>query len=157
SDAQAAHELGTSVGASFKLNGSAGMFALDLHGVTEVAKDGSLLSTFNQLGSAQLVVTGRVDARDGRALAEAVGLDRLVSVDDREGRLDFKTSGRVDGAMATTARVMAGGLDISISGTLQAAQGQDVIADLALSVAQANVRIPQTGTLPTSLKAHLNY
>ncbi|HSV23460.1 MAG TPA: AsmA family protein, partial [Xanthobacteraceae bacterium] len=157
SDAQAAREVGMPAGASFKINGSAGAFALDLQGVTEVARDGSLLATFAQLSSAKVVVAGHVDAHDGLTLVKAIGLDWLVSVDDRDGRLDFKASGRPDGSMAATAQITAGGLDVSVSGTLQAAQSQAAAANLELSVAQANVRVPQTGTLPTTLMARLNY
>ena len=152
-DAQAARDAGMPAGASFKIDGRAGALAFNLQGVTEVASDGSLLATFAQLGQAKVVVAGRVDAHDGRTLVEAVGLDRLVSVDSRAGRLDFKASGRLDGPMAATAQATAGGLDVSISGTLQAAQSQAATANLMLSVVQANVRVPQTGTLPTTLTA----
>jgi uncharacterized protein involved in outer membrane biogenesis/tetratricopeptide (TPR) repeat protein len=156
-DAQAAREAGMAAGLSFKIDGSAGAFALNLQGVAEVPSDGSLLATFVQLDPAKVVVGGRIDARDGRALVEAVGLDRLLSVDDRAGRLDFKASGRLGGAMTATAQVTAGGLGVSLNGTLEAAQSQAATADLALSVAQANVRLPQAGTLPAAFTAHLNY
>src|SRR5262249_49445134 len=99
-DAQAAREAGMAAGARFKIDGSAGAFAFDLQGVAEVPSDGSLLAAFVQPGPAKIVVAGRIDARDGRTLVEAVGLDRLVSVDDRAGRFDFKASGRFDGPMA---------------------------------------------------------
>src|SRR5579871_880885 len=158
SDAQAVREAGMDAGTGFKISGSAGAFAFDLRGVAETANDGSLPATFAQLGSAKAVVAGRIDARDGRTLVEAVGLDGLVSVDDRAGRLDFKASGRFAGPIAATAQVTAGGLDLSIDGTVQAGgQNQAATANLALSVGQANVRVPQTGTLPTTLKARLNY
>jgi uncharacterized protein involved in outer membrane biogenesis len=156
-DAQVAREAGMPAGASFKIDGSGGAFAFNLQGFTEVAGDGSLLATFAQLGQAKVVVSGRVDANDGRTLVEAVGLDRLVSVDNRAGWLDFKASGRLDGPMAATAQVTAGGLDVSTNGTLQVAQSQAATANLMLSVVQANLRVPQTGTLPTTLTAHLNY
>jgi large subunit ribosomal protein L24 len=156
-DAQAAREAGMAAGLSFKIDGSAGAFALNLQGVAEVPSDGSLLATFVQLDPAKVVVGGRIDARDGRALIETVGLDRLLSVDDRAGRLDFKASGRLGGPTTVTAQVTAGGLGVSLNGTLEAAQSQAATADLALSVAQANVRLPQAGTLPAALTAHLNY
>src|SRR5712671_1173407 len=157
SDAQAAREAGMAAGAGFKIDGRAGAFAFELQGVAEVPSDGSLLATFVQLDPAKVVVAGRIDARDGRTLVEAVGLDRLLSVDDRAGRLDFKASGRLGGAMTATAQVTAGGLGVSLNGTLEAAQSQAATADLALSVAQANVRVPQAGTLPAALTARLHY
>ncbi len=156
-DAQAAREAGMAAGLSFKIDGSAGAFALNLQGLAEVPSDGSLLATFVQLDPAKVVVGGRIDARDGRMLVEAVGLDRLLSVDDRAGRLDFKASGRLGGPMTATAQVTAGGLGVSLNGTLEAAQSQAVTANLALSVAQANVRVPQAGTLPAALTARLHY
>jgi uncharacterized protein involved in outer membrane biogenesis/Flp pilus assembly protein TadD len=157
SDAQAAHDAGMAAGASFKIDGSAGAFAFNLQGVTEVPSDGSLLATFVGLDTAKVAVAGRIDARDGRTLVEAVGLDRLLSVDNSAGRFDFKASGRLGGPMTATAQVTAGGLGFSLDGTLQVAQSQAVTADLALSVAQANVRVPQAGALPTTLTARLNY
>ena len=156
-DAQAAREAGMAAGLSFKIDGSAGAFAFNLQGVAEVPSGGSLLAAFVQPDPAKVVVGGRIDARDGRALVETVGLDRLLSVDDRAGRLDFTASGRLGGPMTATAQVTAGGLGVSLNGTLEAAQGQVATADLALSVAQANVRVPQAGTLPATLKARLNY
>lgn len=156
-DAQAAREAGMAAGLGFKIDGSAGAFALNLQGVAEVPSDGSLLATFVQLDPAKVVVGGRIDARDGRALVEVVGLDRLLSVDDRAGRLDFKASGRLGGPVTATAQVTAGGLGVSLDGTLEAAQSQVAKADLALSVAQANVRLPQAGTLPAALTARLHY
>jgi len=156
-DAAAARAAGMAAGVTFKIDGSAGALALDLQGIAEMPSDGSLLAAFVQPGPAKFAIGGRIDARDGRALAEAVGLDRLLSVDDRVGRLDFNASGRLGGPMSTTAQLTAGGLDISLAGTLQAAQRQAATADVALTVAQANVRLPQAGTLRTALTARLNY
>jgi AsmA family/AsmA-like C-terminal region len=156
-DARAAREAGMPAGAGFKIDGNAGGFAFDLRGVAEAASDSSLLATFTHLGSAKVVVGGRVDAGDGRTLMETIGLDPLVSVDGGPGWLDFKVSGRLDGAMEATAQVAAGGFDASISGTLQAPQSQAATANLILSIAQAKVRVPQTGTLPAKLTARLSY
>ncbi len=156
-DAQAAREAGVPAGLSFKIDGSAGAFALDLYGVAEAPGDGSLLAALVQPGPAKVVVGGRIRARDGRSLVEAVGLDRLVSVDDRAGQIDFKASGRLDDAMVVTAQATAGGLSASLGGTLQAAQSQTPTANLVLSIAQANVRLPQNGTLPMKLTARVNY
>ncbi|HKD30565.1 MAG TPA: AsmA family protein [Xanthobacteraceae bacterium] len=156
-DAQAAREAGMAAGASLKMDGSAGAFTLDLQGVAEVPGGASLLATFTQLGSARIVATGHVDVRDGRTLVESAGLDRLLSVDNRAGSLNFKASGRLDGAMTATAQLAAGGLDVSIDGTLQGVQSQAATANLTVSVARANVRVPQAGTLPATLTARLNY
>jgi uncharacterized protein involved in outer membrane biogenesis/tetratricopeptide (TPR) repeat protein len=156
-DSQAAREAGIPAGLSFKIDGNAGAFALDLYGVAEAAGGGSLLAALVQPGPAKVVVGGRIWAGDGRSLVEAVGLDRLVSVDDRAGQLDFKASGRLDDTMAVTAQATAGGLSVSLGGTLQAAQSQTPTANLVVSIAQANVRLLQAGTLPAKLTARVNY
>jgi uncharacterized protein involved in outer membrane biogenesis/tetratricopeptide (TPR) repeat protein len=157
SDTRAARDAGMAAGLSFKIDGSAGAFAFNLQGVTEVPSDGSLLAAFVPRDAAKVVVAGRIDARDGRTLVEAVGLDRLLSVDDHAGWLDFNASGRLGSPMAATAQVTAGGLGVALDGTLQVAPSQPATADLMVSVAQANVRVPQAGTLPTTFTARLNY
>jgi uncharacterized protein involved in outer membrane biogenesis/tetratricopeptide (TPR) repeat protein len=155
-DPQAASEAGIPAGLSFKIGGKADAFAFDLQGVAEAPGSGSLLAALAQPAPAKIVVAGHIEAGDGRTLVEAVGLDRLVSVDERAGRVDFKASGRLGDRMAVTVQAMAGGLSVSLNGSVQAAQSQAPTADLVVSIAQANVRVP-TGTLPTNLTARLNY
>jgi AsmA-like C-terminal region/AsmA family len=157
-DAQAAREAGIPDGAAFRINGSAGAFGLDLKGVAELPLgDGLPAASLGRLAHSKVAVAGRVDVHDGRALMEAAGLDRLLDVDDRAGRLDFEALGSLGGPMAATAQVTAGGLDVSLNGTLRAAQSQLTNADLALAVTQANVRVAQAGTLPVKFTARLNY
>jgi tetratricopeptide (TPR) repeat protein len=155
-DPQAASEAGIPAGLSFKIGGNADAFAFDLQGVAEAPSSGSLLAVLTQPAPAKIVAAGHIEAGDGRTLVEAVGLDRLVSVDERAGRLDFKASGRLGDRMIVTVQAMAGGLSVSLNGSVQAAQGQTPTANLLVSVGQANVRVP-TGTLPTNLTARMNY
>lgn len=155
-DAQAANDAGIPAGLSFKIGGNADAFAFDLQGVAEAPGSGSLLAGLVQPAPGKIVVAGHIETDEGRALIEAVGLDRLVSVDERAGRLDFKASGRLDDGMTVAAQAMAGGLSVSLNGSVQAAQSQMPTASLVVSIAQANVRVP-TGTLPTNLIARLNY
>jgi hypothetical protein len=158
-DAQAARAAGIPDGASFSINGGAGAFWFELKGAAELPPaEGSLAASLDRLAQSKVAVAGQVDARDGHALVEAAGLDQIVSVDDGIGRIDLQASGRAGGPMTTVARVTAGGLDMTLNGALQAAQGQLTNADLAFSVAQANVRIAPAGnTLPAQFKAHLTY
>jgi hypothetical protein len=155
-DPQAASEAGIPAGLSFKIGGNADAFAFDLQGVAEAPGSGSLLAVLTQPAPAKIVVAGHIEAGDGRTLVEAVGLDRLVSVDERAGRLDFKASGRLGDRMIVTVQAMAGGLSVSLNGSVQAAHGQTPTANLVVSVGQANVRVP-TGTLPANLSARMNY
>jgi hypothetical protein len=52
-------------------------------------------------------------------LVELLGLDSVVAVDKRAGRLNLAASGSIDGGLAVDAKVLAGGLDLSTSGTLR--------------------------------------
>jgi tetratricopeptide (TPR) repeat protein len=155
-DAQAASDAGIPAGLSFKIGGNADVFAFDLQGVAEAPGSGSLFAALGQPASGNVVVAGHIETGDGRTLVEAVGLDRLVSVDERVGRLDFKASGRLGDGMTVAAQAIAGGLSVSLSGSLQAAQSQTPTASLVIAIGQANVRVP-TGTVPTNLTARLNF
>src|SRR5262249_21882633 len=94
-DAQAAREAGIPDGVAFRINGSAGASGFDLKGVAELPLgDGSLAASLDRLAYSKVAVASRVDVHDGRALVEAAGLDRILDVDDRAGRLDFEALGR---------------------------------------------------------------
>jgi uncharacterized protein involved in outer membrane biogenesis len=155
-DPLAASEAGIPAGLSFKIGGTADGFAFDLQGVAEAPGGGSLLAALAQPAPAKVVVAGHIEAGDGRTLVEAVGLNRLVSVDERAGRFDFKASGRLGDRMTVTAQATAGGLSVSLNGSVQTAQSQTPTANLVVSIAQANMRVP-AGTLPTNFTARLNY
>jgi tetratricopeptide (TPR) repeat protein len=152
-DAPAARAAGTPAGAKFKIGGSAGTFAFNLEGDA-----GTTDATFTdpaKLGTAKLDLTGRLEAQDGGALIDLVGLARLVAVDKGAGRLDFKAAGTVDGPMTVEARITAGGLDASTSGSLRLPLGRPAAAGQAVEVAKAVLRMPR-GTAPASLKARLD-
>jgi uncharacterized protein involved in outer membrane biogenesis len=155
-DAQAARAAGIPDGASFSVDGSAGPFWFDMKGAMELPPAAGSPS-FARIAPSKIAVAGNVDVRDGRTLLEAAGLDRLLSVNDRTGRVDFWVSGRPDGPMTTTAQVTAGGLDASLNGTLQVGQGQISNADLGVSVALADVRVAQAGTLPARFAGRMSY
>jgi large subunit ribosomal protein L24 len=118
-DTETARAAGTPAAAKFKIDGSAGIFALSLQGDAGTAGDALTFTDVAKLGAAKLDLTGRLEAQDGGALIELVGLDRLVAVDKGPGRLDLKAAGTVDGSMAVEGQITAGGLDVFASGTLR--------------------------------------
>jgi tetratricopeptide (TPR) repeat protein len=160
-DAQAGRAAGTPAGAKFKVDGAGGSFAITLQGEAGMADDASTFADFARLGAAKLDLTGRLEAQDGGALIALLGLDRLVAVDKGSGRLDLKAAGAVDDPMAVEARITAGGLDVSVGGSLRLPVGRAATAGLALKVAAADLRtlsggtVPG-GTVPASLTARLD-
>jgi len=92
-----------------KLQGSAGVFRLDLQGD---AGGSAWRRPIWRSSAEQDRLTGLVDASDGGALVDMLGLDRLVTVNQRSGRLALALSGPSDGdrRQRPTARR---GLDVS--------------------------------------------
>jgi len=147
--------------ATLKLAGTAGTFRLDLQG--EAGGGVSDLADLAKLGGSKLHLAGRVDAGDGRALIDLLGLDRLLSVSQRSGRLTLDMNGPLDGDMAVNAQLNAGGLDISANGAVHPLGSQGPTARLALKAAAANVEAfrfaasARTAQLPwTMLTARLS-
>jgi uncharacterized protein involved in outer membrane biogenesis len=127
---------GSATSVKLKLLGSAGVFRLDLQGDA----GGTTLSTdLARLGASNIRVTGLVDASDGGALVELLGLDRLVTVNQRSGRLSLMLSGPLDGDLAVNGTLLAGGLDVSATGTMNPAGSRGPTAQLALKASAASV------------------
>jgi uncharacterized protein involved in outer membrane biogenesis len=123
--------------AKLKLQGSAGMLRLDLQGDA----GGSAVSSIDvtRLGGTKVHLTALLDASDGGALVDLLGLDRLVTVNQRSGRLELQMSGPLDGDMAVNGRLLAGGLDVSANGTLQPFGSRGPIAQVAVKAAAETV------------------
>jgi AsmA family/AsmA-like C-terminal region len=123
--------------ARLKLQGSAGVLRIDLQGDA----GGSVLASTDlaRLGSAKIRLNGVVDASDGGALVDLLGLDRLVSVTQRSGRLALEVNGPLDGDMAVNGQLVAGGLDVSAKGTLHPGGDRGPTAQIALKASAANV------------------
>jgi uncharacterized protein involved in outer membrane biogenesis len=146
---------------TLKLAGSAGTFRIDLQG--EAAGGGVLDPTdLAKLGGSKVHLAGQVEAGDGSTLVDMLGLDRLVSVSQRSGRLSLDMKGPLDGEMAVKAQLSAGGLDVSANGTAHLSGSQGPSAQLALRAAAANVEAfrfavsRRTAQLPwTTLTARL--
>jgi large subunit ribosomal protein L24 len=115
----------------------AGVFRLDLQGDA----GGSALASIDltRLGGTKIHLTGLVDASDGSALVDMLGLDRLVTVNQRSGRLALELSGPLDGDLAVNGQLLAGGLDVSANGTMRPTGGRGPTGQIALRAAAANV------------------
>jgi len=146
----------------FRVEGAAGAFKISLQGQTEVGTQALTLDALSRVGTAKLSLTGRLEAGDGGALIELVGLDRLIVVDKRPGQLRLTASGAPNGDLAVDAQLAAGGLDVSSKGTVRLAGAGAPSGAVALRVASANVRNPRPiaagrpgDTLPVAFAAKL--
>ena len=148
--------------AGFRVEGSAGTFRISLQGNAGADRDAFTMANLSKLLAAKVTLTGRLEAGDGGALVAFLGLDRLVAVDKRAGRLNLAASGPLDGDMTVVGQLTAGGLDLSGKGSVRVAGSQGPTAGLDLKVASANLRTPRplapgrpAETLPTALTAQL--
>jgi uncharacterized protein involved in outer membrane biogenesis len=132
----------TAANAKFKVDGRAGSFRVALQGDTGGA-DQFKLDNLAALKTAKTGVSLRVDADDGSALAELLGLDRFIAVDKRPGRLVVAARGPLDGELALDGQFAAGALDISTNGTIRLADPASPTAGLNLKISNANVRSPR--------------
>ncbi len=130
----------TSALAKFKVDGSAGAFRLALHGDAAAAAKAFALPNLADLGAAKVNVSGRLDADDGAILVELAGLDRILAVDKRPGRLELTAKGALDGELAVNGQLLAGALSIATKGTVRLTGSQSKMAGLDLKIANANVR-----------------
>jgi large subunit ribosomal protein L24 len=149
--------------AAFKIDGSAGAFKVSLQGQTD-STEGFTLETFSnsKLPASNTKLSAHLEAGDGSALVELLGLDTLIAVDKRAGRLDVTASGPLNGEMAMDGQLVAGALDVTTKGSLRLADGPT--AAVALKIANANVRSPRpvasgrpAETLPLSFTGKLAY
>jgi large subunit ribosomal protein L24 len=136
-DRGAAGASGGSALAKLKLQGTAGVFHLDLQGDAP----GSALASIDpaQLGSSKVHLTGVVDASDGGALVDILGLDRLVAVNQRSGRLRLELNGPLDGDMAVKGQLRAGGLDVAANGTMHPTGSAGPTAQMEVTLAAETV------------------
>jgi uncharacterized protein involved in outer membrane biogenesis len=155
-DRDAAGTPGGATVAKLRLQGSAGVLRLDLQGD---ASGSPLMSTdLARLGATKIRLTGIIDAGDGGALVDLLGLDRLVAVNERSGRLKLELNGPLDGDIAVNGQLVAGGLDVSAKGIVHPTGNQGPTAQIALTAAAANAVLVRSATaqLPWStLKARL--
>ncbi len=103
--------------AKLALAGSAGVFRLDLRGDADAHI--ASLADISKLSVGRIGLTGELNAGDGGALVELLGLERAAAVDKRSGRLTFAARGPWDGELAVEAALTTGGLDVSTNGSMR--------------------------------------
>ena len=132
----------TAANAKFKVDGRAGSFRIALQGDTG-GDDQFKLDNLAALKTSKTGLSLRVDADDGSALAEFLGLDRFIAVDQRPGRLVLAARGPLDGELMLEGQFASGALDISTNGTIRLADPANPTAGLNIKVSNANVRSPR--------------
>ena len=152
----------TAATATFKIDGRAGVSRLALQGDVGTASDGGKLD-IAALGAAQMNVSGRVDADEGAALMDLIGLDRFIAVDKRPGRLTLTAKGQLGGDLVVDSQLAVGALGISANGSMRVSGGAGPSAGLNLKIVNANIRSPRTlpadrpaELLPTSVSASVD-
>ena len=128
---------------SFRIEGNAGTFNINMQGSANASSDAFTVANLSKLLSAKTSLTGRLEAGDGNALVEFLGLERLIAVDKRAGRLNFTASGPLDGDITVLGQLTAGGLDLSANGSVRIAGRQGPTAGLDVKVLVANLRTPR--------------
>ncbi len=108
--------------AALKIDGSAGAYKISLQGQTD-STEGFTLEALSKLPAGNAKLTAHLEAGDGSALVELLGLDTLIAVDKRAGRLDVTASGPLNGEMAMDGQLVAGALDVTTKGSLRLADG----------------------------------
>jgi large subunit ribosomal protein L24 len=135
-DRDAAAAGGSSM-AKLKLQGTAGLLRLDLQGDAGGVILGS--TGLARFGSTRIRLTGLIDTNDGSALVDLLGLDRLVTVNQRLGRLTLELNGPLDADVAVSGQLLAGGLDVSAKGTVHPSGSSGPTGQIALRASAANV------------------
>jgi AsmA family/AsmA-like C-terminal region len=150
-----------SANAKLKIEGRAGSFRVALQGDAGTAGDAFKLENLAALAAAKLNLSGRLDADDGAALIELIGLDRFIAVDKRPARLVVAAKGPLDGDLGVDAQLAAGALNVATKGTIRVPVRASPSAELNLKVTNANIRSPRPAAgraselLPASATARL--
>ncbi len=105
--------------------------------------------------AAAVLVGGRLDAPDGRALAGLIGLDDLANADSRPARLTFAVDGAVNKTFYVNGRLTSTDLNATADGWLTAPGD----GTLDVTFRAANTKLPRRAggpaVIPADLKAHL--
>jgi AsmA-like protein len=152
--------------AKFKIDGRAGTMRVALQGDADAAGDAFKIENLAALRTAKVNFSGRLEADNGAALVELIGLDRFIVADKRPGRLALTAKGPLDGELAVDGQLAAGALAISAGGTVllsgRTGSSAETSAELTLRVANANIRSPRSVAagrpaelLPVSVNAQL--
>ena len=139
-DPSAAKSQSPLVFAQFQADGSAGPFRLMLHGDATAAAHAFTIQNFDQLKSASVDMSARIESDDARLLLEAVKLDDVFVVEKRPGRLTFSAHGPLDGKLAVDGQLTTGVVNIAAIGTAALPAKASPTASLAFKMANAGLR-----------------
>jgi uncharacterized protein involved in outer membrane biogenesis len=129
--------------AKYKIDGRAGTLRVALQGDTGVSGDALKGGNLAALATGEVNLAGRLEADDGGDLVDLVGLERLIAVDKRPGRLTMAAKGPLDGELAIDSQLVTGTLELSTNGTVNGSDQSDPKAALKIKFANANLRSPR--------------
>jgi large subunit ribosomal protein L24 len=130
--------------AKFKLDGRAGSLRLALKGDAQAGTGTFKLDDLPAaLKAAQVGFAGQMEADDGGAFANLLGIDRFIAIDKRPARLVVAAKGALGGELAVDGQLAAGPLGISANGTVGTSNFARPTAALKVKVANANLRLPR--------------
>ncbi|HET7850187.1 MAG TPA: AsmA family protein [Pseudolabrys sp.] len=129
---------------------------LDIRGTlggVQVALNGAGATDVDKRDLGNVRVTGKLAAKDSRALVALFGLDRLVAVGNGAGTLTFTARGPAHGDLRIDGKLAADGLDTSADGTMRIDANGIETASMRLSVAHADAApaIDAIGAAPAAL------
>jgi uncharacterized protein involved in outer membrane biogenesis len=139
----AANSAGTNAIAKYKVDGRAGTLLVALQGDSGIAGDALKGGNLAALAKGEVNLVGRLEADDGGDLVDLVGLERLIAVDKRPGRLTMAAKGPLDGELAIDCKLTTGTLELSTNGTVNASDQSDPKAALKIKFVNANLRSPR--------------
>jgi large subunit ribosomal protein L24 len=126
----------------FSLDGRAGKYLASLQG-DAAAGDRFKLDDPATFAALRVSLSGDVRADSGSALAELLGLDKVIVAEDRPGALTLAAKGPLGGELEVGGRLSAGDLGISVKGTLQVLGQANPAAALTLDISNAQLRSPR--------------
>ena len=125
-------------------------------GGIHVALNGQGAADVTKFDVGDVHVSGKLDAKDGRALVALLGLDRAVAAGDGPGALTFSAEGPAHGDLRVSGKLTANGLDTSADGTVRLAADRVAAAALRLTVARADVApLRGAAAIPVALTGRL--
>jgi large subunit ribosomal protein L24 len=160
-DSASGSGIGTSV-FRYKIDGRSGTFRIALQGDANMPGDALKIGGLGGLGAAKVNLAGRIEAEEGRALFELIGLDRYIHVEQRPARFALTANGALDGELAVDGHLVAGALGISSNGNVRISDRAGPTANLQLKITNASVRSLRPAKarrspelLPVSMNARL--
>jgi hypothetical protein len=127
----------------FRIDGSAGALRVALNGDVGANRDDLTIAGLARLRAARVNLAGDIMAPDAAVLTALLGLDPFVAVEKGAGRVTVSARGAFDGEMDVDGRLVAGALDAAAKGRLRMTGSRGPTADMAATVARANIRLPR--------------